>query len=337
MIEFIQEGKFPMQKKIFTLFILLAFTLPAVSFAAGFDFINVKLDPKTPGENTDVTVSIESFAVNLDASEIIWYVDKDPIKQGVGVKSLQVHTGNFGQTLHVKAVILSNLGKRVEKEIAIVPSEIDLLWEAKTYTPPFYKGKALPTYKSLVKVTAIPRYGKSMSDPKDFMYSWKYNKTLSVGQGLGKNSALIQMGYPGTPVPVSVDITLPAADWVGGQKTTSINGGEALVRFYEQAPLLGINFHRSLLSGGVSDGNQYTIKAVPYFFSTEDIVDHQLVYTWRVNNSNVVTDIDPTVLRITKQGTGLEQFDVHLRIQTPRHLLQEGSADAVISLNEEKK
>lgn len=337
MIEFIEKGALNMHKKIFILFILIGITLPISSFAAGLDFVNVKLNPKTPGENEDVTVSLESFGVNLDASEIIWYIDKDPIKQGVGVKSLEVHTGDFGQVLHIKAVVLSNLGKRVEKEITIIPSEIDLLWEAQTYTPPFYKGKALPTYKSLVKVVAIPRYGKSISDPKDFMYSWKYNKTLNVGQGLGKNSALIQMGYPGTPVPVSVDVSLPTSDWVGGQKSASLKGEEALVRFYEQAPLLGINFNKALGGGGVSEGNQFTVKAVPYFFSNDDIADHQLIYTWKVNNVNIVTGLDPTILTVTKKGLSMEQFDINLRIQTPRHLLQEGSASALISLPEEQK
>jgi hypothetical protein len=250
----------------------------------------------------------------------------------VGERSVIVHTGDFGTSVNIDVVIISDLGKKIEKKITIVPAEIDFLWEARTYTPPFYKGKALPTYKSLVKVTAIPRYGQYSSDPKDFTYDWKYNRTLSVGGGLGRNSATVQMGYANTQVPVSVDIGLPnTPDWKGVY-SGSIRGVDAAVRFYEQAPLLGTNF-RSIVSGGANgEGNQYTLKAVPYFFSSEDLATNALVYTWTVNGRNSVPGLDPTVLTVTKAGEGEEKFDVSLKIQTPKHLLQEGQTRAVITL-----
>ncbi len=313
---------------------------PVVTFADGLDFLNVKFDPKIPGANQDVTITIDSFGADLSSSEIIWYEDKDPLKQGIGEKSLMVHTGDFGEVKHIHVVVLSNLGKRVEKTIAIVPAEIDFLWEAQTYTPPFYKGKAMPTFKSLVKVTAIPRYGELSSDPKSFIYDWKYNRTLGVGHGLGKNSTIIQMGYAGTPVPVSVSVTAPNDGWTG-EYTTSINAREALVRFYEQAPLLGTNFNKALLGSITSAGNQFTIKAVPYFFSTDDIADNALLYTWTVNNRNSVPGLDPTTMVITKIGTEdeqkqVQQFTANLKIQTPRHLLQEGTTRALINLPAEQ-
>lgn len=324
-------------KHIFLTLGIVAISTPLFAFAVGpLDIINVKLDPKTPGVNEEVKISLESFAMDLDSSSIVWYVNKDPIKQGIGEKTFTMQTGEFGGILHVQAVILTPLGKRIEKNIDIAPAEIDFLWEAQTYTPPFYKGKALPTYKSLVKVTAIPRYNSPSSDPKNFSYLWKYNRTMNVGQGMGRNSALIQMGYADTAVPVNVDITGQENSWTGS-KSVNIKGTNAIVRFYEQAPLLGVNFNHALSGSSIGTGNQFTIKAVPYFFSTDDFLNDVLIYTWKINNSNIVPGLDSTVVTATKSGQGKEDFHFDLKIQTPKHLLQEGASSAVITLPEDQQ
>ncbi len=325
-----------MNKKLLITGILMGILFPASSFAIGIDLINVRMNPKVPGENQEVTVSLDSFSTDLNSSEIIWYEDGVAIKQGIGEKSVMVSTGEFGKTINLTAVILGNLGTRVEKKVVITPAEIDVLWEAQTYTPPFYKGKALPTYKSLVKVTAIPRYGKADSDPKSFMYNWKYNRTLGVGQGLGKSTVLIKMGYADTAVPVSVEVSLPGGSW-SGQRMDNISGGEAVLRFYEQAPLLGINFNKQVSAKTLGSGNQFTIKAVPYFFSTEDIASDVLIYTWRVNNREAIPGLDPTILTVSKIGSDEEQlkeqeFTASLKVQTPKHVLQQGVNQATITL-----
>lgn len=321
---------------IFLAYILVA-VFPVSALAVGpLDIINVRLNPKTPGVGENFKITLESFSMDLDSSSIVWYVNKDPIKQGVGEKTFTYRAGEFGDILHIQAVILTPSGRRIEKNIDIAPAEIDFLWEAQTYTPPFYKGKALPTYKSLVKVTAIPRYNNSSSDAKNFMYLWKYNRTLTVGQGIGKNSALIQMGYPDSPVPISVEVALPDNSWTGSFNT-SIKGKNALVRLYEQAPLLGIKFNHILNGATIGTGNQFTVKAVPYFFSTDDYLNDSLIYTWRVGNKNSIPGLDKSVMSVTKLGQGAESFSFNLKIQTPKHLLQEGSAAASITLPEDQQ
>ena len=316
---------------IFTILVILFLASPSFVFAAGLDLVNITMTPKTPGENQNVTVSIESYAVNLNSSSIIWYVNKDPKKQGIGEKSLALHTGNFGEKMTVDIVILSADGRKIEKQVVIAPSEIDLLWEAQTYTPPFYKGKALPTYKSLVKMTAIPRYNSEMSDPSRFTYLWKYNRTLGVGEGLGRTSALIDVGYAGTPIPVTLDVSLPGEDWSGSQYTT-VTAKEASLVLYEQAPLLGIQFNHALRTEITGSGNQFTLRAVPYFFSKEDQENGDLFYGWTVNGATIVPGADPSILTLNKKGSGLEGFNVSLKVQTLKHILQQGFAKTAITL-----
>ncbi len=306
---------------------------PLSSFAA-LDLINISTNPKTPGPNQDVTITMNSYAVDLNSATIIWFVNKVPTKQGIAEKTLTIHTGELGTKTIVDITILGNTGK-LDKQIVVVPAEVDVLWEAQTYTPPFYKGKALPSYKSLIRVTAIPRYNGLSSDPSQYYYKWTYNRTQGMGEALGKNSVVIPAGWSDSSVAIAVDINLPGTDWKG-YKLTNIHGHEANLVFYEQAPLLGVQFNHALPRKVVGAGNTFSIRAVPYFLSTDNFKNGELVYTWLVNNRNVLPGLDPTTLTLTKSGKGEEVYSASLRIQNPKRILQEGNAQTEITLPEEK-
>lgn len=309
--------------------LFLSLLIPGTAFAA-LDLVNIKTNPKTPGENEDVTISIESYAVQLNSAKIIWYVDKDPQKEGIAEKTLTIHTGELGQKTTVDIVIFTADGAKIDKQIVIAPAEIDLLWEAQTYTPPFYKGKALPTFKSLVRVTAIPRYNTLQSDPTEYSYKWTYNRTQAVGAGLGKNSVVIPAGWPDSQVPIAVETSLADTSWVGYQNANIPTSNPKLL-FYEQAPLLGIQYDHALSGVSNVSGNEFALQAVPYFFSTDNYLNNELVYTWKLNGNNIAAGMDTMKMTIPKQGKGAESYTVGLRIQSPKRILQEGNAQAAIS------
>ena len=324
-------------KKFLIVTLCISFFTPLSVFAAGLDLINITTNPKTPGPNEDVTISMNSYAVDLNTATIIWFVNKSPSKQGVAEKTLTVHTGDLGTKTVVDITILGNTGK-ISKQIVIAPAEVDVLWEAQTYTPPFYKGKALPSYKSLVRVTAIPRFNALTSDPSQYYYSWKYNKIQGAGEGLGKNSIVLPMGWADSKIPVAVTVNLPGTEW-NGYKLTNIPGHEAKVVLYEQAPLLGIQFDHALMTNQAAKsgaGNTFNVHAVPYYFSTDNLQNGELLYTWNVNRSNIVAGLDPLNITVTKQGKGEESFALSLRVQNPKRILQEGRARTTIVLPEEK-
>lgn len=309
---------------------LAALLIPASAFAAAGDLVSVKTVPVTPGPNQSVTVSIESFAVNINSANIVWYLNKEPRKEGVGEKTFTFHLGDFGSVSTVDIIILTADGSQVKKQVVIAPAEIDILWEAQTYTPPFYKGKALPSYKSLLRVSAIPRYNSPSSNPSEFHYKWVYNRIENVGEGLSKNSVVIPAGWADAAVPVVLDVKLPGTTWKGSA-SANIEGAETKVVLYENAPLLGVQFNRALRGANAAVGNEYTVRAVPYFFSTDNFMNNELVYTWKMGGSNIVPGLDPTNLLLTKRGRGAESYSVSLRVQSPKRILQEGSAGATVS------
>jgi hypothetical protein len=312
---------------------------PSIAFAA-LDLITFQTNPKTPGPDQLVTVSIQSYAVDLDSANLTWYVNKEVVASGIGEKSIQTMTKKLGETTTINVVVLAANGTRFDKQLLLRPIEVDLLWEADTFVPPFYKGKALPTYKSIVKVSAIPRFNAFSSNPSQYSYAWTANQIQGLGQGLGKQSVLVPMKYSGSSVPVEVTVTDLA---VGASSTTTLTtsgSGSAVERitavnpfilFYEDAPLLGIRFDRALSGAVTTNGINFTLRAAPYFFSNDDITNTSLIYTWQQDRQKLAPGIDPTVLVLGKEGTAAQSSTIGLMIQNSKRILQ--SANAGITVN----
>jgi hypothetical protein len=311
--------------------VFLVLISPTSAFAVASDLVSAKMDPVTPGPNQTVTISIESFAANINSARIVWYVNREPRKEGVGEKTFTFTLGDFGSVSTVDIIILTPEGAQVKKQLVIAPTEIDILWEAQTYTPPFYKGKALPSYKSILRVSAIPRYNSLSSNPDEYTYKWMYNRTENAGGGLGKDRVVIPSGWSDSAVPVTLEVKLPNSPWIGGSAHTSIAGSKSKVLLYENAPLLGTQFNHALKGSNEAAGNEFTIRAVPYFFSTDNYMNNELVYTWKLGGGNAVPGQDPTNFVLTKKGRAAEFYQVSLRVQNPRRILQEGIGGASVS------
>lgn len=315
------------------------FAIPISSSAAGLDLVNFIMTPKTPGANERVLVRMESYAVNLNTANIAWYINKVKAEEGIALKEQTITTGNFGEKTIIDIIIFTAQGDRLEKKLIIAPAEVDLLWEAQTYTPPFYKGKALASYKSLVRVTAIPRFNTLTSDPKQYYYKWTYSQNLGAGEALGKNSIVIPMGYANAQLPVMVNVTL--GDW-SGVKNIAIPGSEAKVVLYQQAPLLGIQFNNAWTGDISTSESEFVAYAAPYFFSLDDLTNNRLVYRWEVNRRYTAPGLDARYLTIpspiqkdadgnTVRGAVAMPMTVSFKAQNPARVLQGGQAQATLT------
>lgn len=302
------------------------------AFAAPLDLVNISTLPASPGALETVVVRLESFAVNLNSANIVWNVDKIFTKDGVGEKEITITTPEFGQKITIDIIIITREGERIDKKYIIAPGEVDLLWEAQTYTPPFYKGKALPTFNSLIRVTAIPRFNSLTSSPKDYDYKWTYNRTQGLGEGLGKNSVVVPMGYADSQVPIKVDVGFSGSDWKGS-KNISISGSSPKIVLYAHDPLLGVGFHQAIPTKGshTSKETESTIFAAPYFFSLDNLLNNQLIYTWEVDRKYTSPGLSPRYLTVVRPTNGVGSYALSLRIQNPNRILQEGRASAQIS------
>ncbi len=286
---------------------------PSLAFAKS-DLITFHTNPETPGPNQSVVVSIQSYAVNLDAAKITWYVDKNVVKDGIAEKNIQTITKEFGQTTTIDVVVSMLDGGRYDKQFLLTPAEVDILWEADTSVPPFYKGKALPTYQSIVKLSALARFNSLSSDPSQYSYTWTANQTQGLGTGLGRNSMLLSMKYSGTAIPVSVRVS----DFQGTLKsvtTQNIIAVDPLIVFYEDAPLLGIRFGHALTGGVEAGGTSFTIRAVPYFFSNDNLWNSTVLYSWIKDGTHLPLGLDPNFAVITKAGKSAQSETISISLQ----------------------
>jgi len=308
---------------------------PSMAFAA-LDLVTFRTDPEMPGPNQTVTVSIQSYAVDLNSARSTWYIDGVVVKDGVAEKSIETRTKEFGQIVTIDVVIITASGTRYDKQLLLRPLEVDILWEADTFVPPFYKGKALPTYKSNVKVTAIPRFNSLSSDPSLFSYTWTANQTQGVGGGLGKMSALVPMKYSGSTVPISVRVSDPSE---GGQSVTvgqDITAVDPLLIFYEEAPLLGIHFNKILTGNTNTAGTSFRIHAVPYFFSNDDIKNGDLSYLWQNNTLRLTPSLVPTTFLVEKTGTNAQSNSISLKAQNRKRILQIAETKLTVDFSSEQ-
>lgn len=317
-------------------FVVLFF--PSIAFAA-LDLVTFSTNPQNPSPNQPVTVTIQSYAINLNSAKITWYVDKEVVKEGIAEKSIQANTKEFGKTTVIDVVIVDAEGVRSDKKFLLRPIEIDILWEADTYTPPFYKGKALPTYKSNVRATAMARFRSLSDNPSSFYYTWTINQIQGLGEGLGKTSAIIPMKYAGSPVPTLVKASDPSTNSEQGNSGSTMQNilaVDPLLLFYEQAPLLGTILERALSGSANTKGTSFRIRAVPYFFSIDDMANGDLVYTWKKGGQSIAPSLDPTSFQLGKAGTGAEASAVSLSVQNRKRILQAANTQVTVNFSEEQ-
>lgn len=177
-------------KKILTIFIFLSiFSIKSAYAQLLPEDISISLFPNNPKPGQIISATVESFGMDLSRSKIFWYYNDKLISSGIGKTETKVTSPNFGQKASL-LVRVSGGGSDSETSIVISSSELDVIWEAvDSYTPPFYKGKALAPIGTKIKVVAMP----SVGGLKNLSYTWSHNGSVIKGlSGTNKDSVTIK-------------------------------------------------------------------------------------------------------------------------------------------------
>ena len=268
--------------------VISGFLLPFKVNAVSSSSILVSVAPENPNPNENVTITLSSYASNLDSVLISWSVDGKSVLSGVGKKSFFLNAPASGGETSVVATIAFPDGA-IDTKIIIRPAAMVLLWQANdSYVPPFYRGKALPTPDSEIKIVALPeiKSGSSLVDPQNMIYAWKqdYNN-MQDASGYGKNSFSYVNDYLESSSNISV-----VASTIDQQNSSeaNIDVGTANVKiiFYKNDANLGTIWDQAL-SDGHKIQNDEIIEADPYFISPKDIRIPILNWTWSINDSPI--------------------------------------------------
>lgn len=271
------------------------------------------LSPEYPGPNEPVRISLESTLIDLAQSEIVWYVDNKVFKRGIGVKDADILVGPLGSKTGISVTAQTPDGANASGTTVISPAEVDLLWESDSYVPPFYRGRALPSHGTSVRVHAIARFkpaGSAQIPENNILYTWKRNgSTVGSASGRGKSSVI----FP-SPALFSTDIIEVNASAIGGAgggaARLQISSIEPVLVLYQNHPLFGIMYNKAF-DGTISlSDTEATFSAVPYFAEAESPDDARLIYSWNVNGNDIPADVlKPSELTVNaEKSNGLAQI-----------------------------
>ena len=297
-----EKNSAPPMFPVLIICVLLLFALYGNVIAANigipqnFSSFSIKSSPETPGPFENVLISIESYNADLDRSEISWFVNGKNVKTGVGETKLSITTGDIGETMKIDTIVKTANLETLAGNIFITPAEVDVLWEAiDSYTPPFYKGKALPSSQSAIRAVAVPNIidkNGNQINPSDAVYYWKKNykyRDLKNQSGYGKQA----VDFTGDILRANELVEVEVSS-IGGNSSAK---GNAIIKriypsvvFYTKHPLDGILYENAIQKSFSLKDTEVEVIAEPYFFSLADKNFSNIKFNWKINGKDAGED-----------------------------------------------
>lgn len=173
-----------------------------------------------------------------------------------------------------------------------VPNNIDLLIDSDSYTPPFYRGRALPSAGTQLRVQArtyFRRSDGSLVPPSSIVYTWRQNgEVVGSVSGLGKQTAIL-------PSPTlygtdTISVSAISSDRAfSGTALVRLSSVQPVLNLYQDHPLFGILYHQAMGAHTSIPDSEMTFAAVLYFAQSNGPSDPRLQYKWRVDDLAVPT------------------------------------------------
>ncbi len=251
--------------------------------------ILVETSPKIPGPNTDVNLSLKSYSFNLNNYFIAWFLNGEKYSADYGNRDFSFKTGQSGEVSNVTAVIEIG-GQIFRKELRFVPSEVDMLWEAlESYTPPFYRGKALPLQQAKIRVTAIPETQLiTPADAPKLIYYWdkNYKRDISAS-GFGKQS----FTFNADPLVFNEKITVTSNDrrensFAKNTINIPTKSFAPKILFYKINDSNRILTNSAVNTNNLIEGDTIKLSFHPLNFSTTKKNFIDIFVNWSINNES---------------------------------------------------
>ncbi len=295
-------------------------------FGGGLDPLTVTVSPEFPGPFEGVNLRLQSFSADLNRSDVTWLLNGRVLVRGAGITEASFETGALGSVSTVDISVSASSGGTFSKRIVIRPTDIDLVFEAGTYVPPLYKGKALPSSDSSVTVLAIPHFitsSGSALNPQSLIYTWrKDGRVLGSLSGRGKSS--LKTTGPKLFGASIIEVTAESTDGtLVGRERIGISAVQPFMALYEQDPLRGMRFERALGGTFALENEEVTILAEPFFFGTSERTSPALTYSWQLDGSTLENPgVDESSLTLRQVTAGEGEASLSLSVRNVAHILQ---------------
>lgn len=272
---------------------------------------SINVSPQNPSVGQVVRLNTTSAQIDLSKATIRWSVDGDLIDQGVGLQSVQTIAPD--ESFSVELSITTQDGQTVSRTRSVLGPKSILLWEAvDSYTPPFYKGKALTGKTGDVKFSVINTSGGSNS------YSWEYNNQPQQNQN---REYFIARGDLFASRRLATATVFDGANSQTLSSSVQMDNPER-ISLYRQTPALGTLYNKEI---AVLPAGTQSIVAVPYFFPQSAVEDGDIRFTWRLNGTEAGSDQNAIVVNGVPGSV-----DIRIVVENIRQTLQKAQRTVTI-------
>ncbi len=327
-------------KRLIFFFLIIWLILPSLTSAysettSGGSLV-ATVKPLSPTPNENITINLNGYGYDINQAEIIWFKNNIEVRRGIGQKSYSFTNGNLGQITVITIALKTKDRRIIAKNMTFTASEVDLLWEADTYTPNFYKGASLPTSGSRVTVTAVPQIKSpdgNIISSDNLIFTWKKDyKNLVRESGVGKDSISFNVGQFPNSHNIEVIVTSSNSS-IKTSKQISIPIYEPKLIIYPFKPLKGIQSNQAIKNEYTSQQDDESFKVEPFFWPNNQINNNSVSYLWKINDKQVTNSIleNGTILNTSiGGGSGTASVEVLVSSFTNRFLRAQQSFQIVL-------
>ncbi len=278
--------------------------------------LSITFLPTTPNPGDSVKLTVQSSVIDIQGGTVLWEANGKKIAQGKGMDSTSLNVGPLGSETDIDVTVVTADGETVSTQATIIPTELDLLVDSDSYTPPFFRGRPLPSAGTNLRLQALPRFKRAGATvpASELTYTWRRNgEVLGSISGRGKTTAIIPIlhlyGVDAISVEARSDDGL-----LSHVSSLSQKAGAPLLMLYENHPLYGVLFHRALTASTFIPETETTFIAVPYFAQILNPHDPELSFEWHVNTALIPTNrTNPDELTINAENSsGVALVELHV-------------------------
>jgi hypothetical protein len=289
--------------------------------------VDVSVFPENPKPGDEVTIVVNTYGIDINTNLIVWKVNNKEALKGIGQKKFVFKVGNTGTATKVDLSVFPKNGPVIEKSFSFTPIDVDILWQAKTYTPPFYKGKALYTPESEVVFTSLPNISINGTkiDPTDVVYKWKLNYDLENDvSGFGKNSYLFKGPIILRENLIESNVYAASSPEIQGTNKINLTNSYPAALVYEDSPLLGVLFNKAIKNEYGLKDNEVKLAAYPFYFSTAN-KNSVVNYKWNIDEASLGIPQNQNSVIFRKVSNIKGSAGVNVTIGNESHILQQAS------------
>lgn len=244
------------------------------------DPVELQTVPENPAPNQNVVVRARNLSGSLGSASFVWRVNGQVVDQGIGVDSISTQTGGVASATSISVTITNESGVTIERSLVLRPASIEIVWEADTYTPPFYIGRPLPNGESAITALAVPNVVQNgvRVSASNMVYRWYVGSSQSpYRSGYGLNTVtLLPPQFENT---FFVRVVAETRDGtIRAEAATQVVLTRPEITIYERAPLLGVRFDQATMAETSLAEDEKTFVAFPLYVNNLDIPE----YTWTV-------------------------------------------------------